>query len=163
MDNVHENISDKLVLADALQEQILTFFLGEEEYGMDILSVIEIRRLEMITPLPIAPKYIEGVVNLRGTVIPIMDLRKRFQITDKKFNTPEVVIVIRHINNDKDRLMGIIVDAVSDVYLLERENVQNIPDVCLPIDESYLLGLLTIQQREIKKMIILLNTEKLFT
>ena len=97
------------------QDQYLTFLLGDEEYGVDILRVQEIRGWDSVTTIPNAPPFIKGVINLRGTIVSILDLRERFGIQSVEYNDLTVVVVLRVKSEDgeKERIMGVVVDAVS--------------------------------------------------
>lgn len=106
-------------------QQFLTFRLGEEEYGVDILSIQEIRGYSTITPLPNLPHYVRGVINLRGVVVPVVDLRLRFdmpQVPPTKFSVVVVVVV-------KGRVAGFVVDSVSDVVDFQESEIQAAPDL----------------------------------
>lgn len=114
------------------KNQYLTFLLGEEEYGVDILRVQEIRGWDSVTTIPNAPPFIKGVINLRGTIVSILDLRERFGIKSVEYNDVTVVIVLRVKADDggKERIMGIVVDAVSEVYSISAEQLKDAPGVC---------------------------------
>ncbi len=143
--------------------QYLTFFMNHEEYGVDILSVVEIRGWEKVTPLPSAPEFIKGVINLRGTIIPIMDLRSLFSIEEKEKTTETVIIVLQHYQENKKKLMGIVVDAVSEVYSILGEEVREAPEIGNSIGREYINGLVNIQEEDQNKMLILLNVETLLS
>lgn len=134
--------------------QFLTFTLGQEEYGIDIMSVREIKAWSDTTRLPNSPKYMLGVMNLRGTIIPIFDLRARFS---GDFTTPHpknVIIVVALAS----RLIGILVDTVSDIVDTSQGEIKPPPSADLNIDERYVNGLISLDQR----MIVLLDIEHLF-
>jgi purine-binding chemotaxis protein CheW len=144
-------------------KQYFTFMLADEEYGFDILSVLEIRGLEHMTSLPSAPHYIKGVVNLRGTIIPAMDLRERFNIVSIPYNRSTVMIVVQITNNEKKRIVGIIVDSVSDVYSINQQEIQPKPEIYENARNEYISGLVTIHQNnEEDKLLIILDVNKLF-
>lgn len=105
-------------------DQYLTFTLGDEEYGIQILKVQEIKGFSPVTPIPNSPAYVRGVMNLRGTIIPVIDLRQRFELPTVEYNRFNVIIVVRV----GARTMGLLVDAVSDVLNIAREDVQPPPD-----------------------------------
>ena len=109
--------------------QYLTFMLDGEEYGVDILRVQEIKGWDTVTALPGMPDYIRGVINLRGTVIPIIDLRLRFGLEEMEYGVTTVVIVLRVETEEKERIMGVVVDAVSDVYNVDEADVKPSPAV----------------------------------
>lgn len=135
--------------------EYLTFRLGEEEYGIDILKVQEIRGYEPPTRIAHAPAFIKGVTNLRGTIVPIVDMRLRFACADAQYNTFTVVIIL----NLHKRVVGIVVDSVSDVLELKPEQMRSAPDVESTIDASCIRGLGAVNER----MLILLDIEKLMS
>ena len=133
--------------------EFLTFRLGEEEYGMDILKVQEIRGYDSITQIANAPEFIKGVVNLRGIIVPIIDMRIKFQLGNVEYNQFTVVVIL----NVADRVMGIVVDGVSDVISLDQEQIRPTPEFGTVIDIEYITGLGTLDDR----MLILIDIEKL--
>ncbi|HEY9397164.1 MAG TPA: chemotaxis protein CheW [Burkholderiales bacterium] len=135
--------------------EFLTFALGTEEYGIDILKVQEIRGYDAVTRIANAPPYIKGVMNLRGTIVPIVDLRIRFNLGEPSYDQFTVVIIL----NLDGRTMGVVVDGVSDVIALTAEQVRPAPDFGATVDTRYLTGLGAIDDR----MLILLDIEKLMT
>ena len=144
--------------ANLSTEQYLTFFLDGEEYGVNILSVQEIRGWEQPTQLPNSPPYVKGVVNLRGTIVPITDLRERFGLVKKEYGPVTVVIVLTFIDEESnEKVVGIIVDAVSDVYDIMPENVKPSPGIDQKLEEAFIKGLVNIDER----MLILLDVNKL--
>lgn len=147
--------SDKIEnLATAgVAREYLTFRLDQEEYGIDILKVQEIRGYEPPTRVADAPEFIKGVVNLRGTIVPIVDMRLKFNCSKAEYNSFTVVIIL----NLRTRIVGIVVDSVSDVMELPQENFRSAPDVDSVIDSGSVLGLGSIGER----MLILLDIERL--
>lgn len=147
--------SDKIEnLATAgVAREYLTFRLDQEEYGIDILKVQEIRGYEPPTRVADAPEFIKGVVNLRGTIVPIVDMRLKFNCSKAEYNSFTVVIIL----NLRTRIVGIVVDSVSDVMELPPENFRSAPDVDSVIDSGSVLGLGSIGER----MLILLDIERL--
>ena len=142
---------------EAGTDQYLTFMLGDEEYGVDILRVQEIRGWDSATAIPNAPDYVLGVVNLRGVVVPIFDLRKRFNQENVEF-TPETVTVVVKVQHEKgERTIGMVVDAVSDVYNITAENINSAPEVGGSVNMEFIKGLATINDA----MIILLDVDEL--
>lgn len=135
--------------------EYLTFRLDQEEYGIDILKVQEIRGYEQPTRIANAPTFIKGVVNLRGTIVPIVDMRLKFNCAQADYNSFTVVIIL----NLRDRVVGIVVDSVSDVMELSAENIRSAPDVESAIDNGCILGLGSVGER----MLILLDIEKLMS
>jgi purine-binding chemotaxis protein CheW len=135
--------------------EYLTFTLGGETYGIEILKVQEIRSYEQATKIANTPDFIKGVINLRGGIVPIVDLRMRFNLSSVEYNDFTVVIVL----NLNKRIIGIVVDSVSDVLALSDAQISPVPDLVASIDTKYLLGLATVEQQ----MLILLNIEQLMT
>ena len=135
--------------------ELLTFTLGIEEYGIDILKVQEIRGYDAVTTIVNAPAFIKGVINLRGIIIPIVDMRIKFQLGNINYDATTVVIIL----NIASRVVGIVVDGVSDVITLKPEQVKPAPEFGSSLDTKYLLGLGTVEER----MIILVDIERLMT
>ncbi len=117
--------------------QFLTFALGGEQYGVEILKVQEIRGYQAITPIPNSPLYIRGVMNLRGTIIPVVDLRAKLAMTEAEYNQFTVIIVV----NVGPKVMGVIVDAVSDVLNIPRTDIQPTPDFGADVDARFINGM----------------------
>jgi purine-binding chemotaxis protein CheW len=135
--------------------EYLTFRLDQEEYGIDILKVQEIRGYESPTRIADAPDFIKGVVNLRGTIVPIVDMRLKFNCRHAEYNSFTVVIVL----NLRQRVAGIVVDSVSDVMELAPDSIRAAPDIESVIDNNCILGLGSVGER----MLILLDIEKLMS
>lgn len=140
-------------------DQYLTFIMAGEEYGVDILCVQEIRGWESATPLPNSPAHIKGVINLRGTIVPIVDLRQCFGLDSIEYTPVTVVIVLKVNTSEGSRIMGIVVDAVSDVYGLSDADMQAAPDLGNAINTEFIRGLVNVNE----KMVILLDIDKLLT
>lgn len=138
---------------NANAREYLTFRLGQEEYGIDILKVQEIRGYEQPTRIANAPEFIKGVVNLRGTIVPIVDMRVRFNCSAIEYNAFTVVIIL----NLRHRVVGIVVDSVSDVMALAADAISPAPDIESAIDSGCILGLGSVGER----MLILLDIERL--
>ena len=154
-----EVLEDETPLAeDVAKEQYLTFIMDEEEYGVDILAVQEIRGWESATPVPNSPGFIKGVINLRGTIVPIMDLRGRFNLTDPEYGPETVVIVLKISTERGSRTMGIIVDAISDVYDVPVDDVKR-TGFGDNQNADFIKGLVTVN----KHMVILLKLDSLLT
>jgi len=132
--------------------EVLVFVLGKEEYGVDILKVQEIRGYEKVTPIPAAPAYLKGVVNLRGIIVPVIDLRIKFGMADPKYDSFTVVIILRLAT----RVIGMVVDGVSDVVALAPSEVKAAPQLGSLVDSSFLAGLATQGDR----MVLLLDIER---
>ena len=134
--------------------EYLSFTLGKEEYGIEILKVQEIRSYEAVTTIANAPEFIKGVVNLRGTIVPIVDMRIKFNLGEVDYTEFTVVIVLNVVG----RVVGMVVDSVSDVISLGSEQIRPAPDFSSStFDTQYITGLGTIDQR----MLILVDIEKL--
>lgn len=137
--------------------QYLTFILAGEEYGVDILRVQEIKGWDKATPIPNTPDYIKGVINLRGTVVPIIDLRRRFSLDSIEYGNTTVIMVLK-VNGEKgERTMGFVVDAVSDVYTVDKSQLKPAPDFGGSVSADFIKGLVTVDS----KMVILLDIDRL--
>lgn len=137
--------------------QYLCFALDNEEYGVEILRVQEIRSWEPISRIPNVPSYEKGVVNLRGSIVPIIDLREKLGIKFTEYTYLTVVVVLQ-INDDKKiRTMGVVVDSVSDVITIDKTKIQDAPDFGTKISNEFIKGLVSINER----MVILLDVDKL--
>jgi purine-binding chemotaxis protein CheW len=143
--------------AVAVTDQYLTFFLAGEEYGVDILRVQEIRGWTTATQIPNMPDFIKGVINLRGTIVPVIDLRRRFNMDAASYSATTVVIVLKVVSDKGDRVMGIVVDAVSDVYNVAADGIKPAPDFGHAISTDFLKGLATVNE----KMVIVLDIDTL--
>ncbi len=137
--------------------QYLTFVLDDEEYGVPILSVRGIQGWEKTTPIPNSPEYIMGIINLRGEIVPIVDLRKRFNLESIPYSTHTVVIVVRVGQDDKQQTVGLVVDAVADVHNIEDDDIHNSPDFGEKASMEFVKGLGLIG----KKMVIILEIDQL--
>lgn len=137
--------------------QYLTFLLAGEEYGIEILRVQEIKGWDSATPIPNTPEHVLGVLNLRGTVVPVIDLRKLFNLESVAYGPTTVVIVVKTLHDDKERTIGLIVDAVADVYRLQSNNIQPPPEMGENISTEFVQGLATVEG----KMLILLAVDEL--
>jgi purine-binding chemotaxis protein CheW len=135
--------------------EFLAFKLGAEEYGMDILRVQEIRSYEQPTRMASAPAFVKGVINLRGVIVPIIDMRIKFDLAQVSYDTFTVVIVL----NIGTQVLGMVVDGVSDVITLTPEQLRPVPEFSSTIGSDHVLAIGSIQER----MLILLDIEKLMT
>lgn len=142
-------MSDTKTTAD----EFLSFTLGDEHYGVDILKVQEIRGYDAVTRLPDAPEYIKGVINLRGTIVPVIDLRLKLRLKEARYDAFTVMIVL----NVEDRVVGIVVDSVSDVIPLSQEQIRPTPEFGASVDTRFISGIGTVDDR----MLILLDIETL--
>lgn len=137
----------------AERQEFLTFTLGKEEYGVEILKVQEIRSYEQVTTIANAPEFIKGVVNLRGIIVPVVDMRIKFNLGKAEYDQFTVVIIL----NVAGRVVGMVVDGVSDVISLGAEQMRPAPDFSSTFDTKYITGLGTLDER----MLILVDIEKL--
>ncbi len=136
-------------------KEFLAFTLGQEEYGIDILRVQEIRGYEPVTRIANAPDFIKGVVNLRGIIVPVVDMRIKFSLGTPTYDQFTVVIIL----NIGGRVMGMVVDSVSDVTTLTPDQVKPAPEMGTTFDSDYLIGLGTLNER----MLILVDIDKLMS
>jgi purine-binding chemotaxis protein CheW len=139
--------------AEAAGNEYLAFTLGQEEYGIDILKVQEIRGYETVTRIASAPDFIKGIVNLRGIIVPVVDMRIKFNLGTPTYDQFTVVIIL----NIGSRVVGMVVDSVSDVTTLQPEQIKPAPGMGSGVDVDYVTGLGTIDAR----MLILIDIEKL--
>lgn len=154
-----ETTTEINVAESDVEQQYLTFIMADEEYGVDILAVQEIRGWEASTLIPNAPPYIKGVINLRGTIVPIMDLRSRFGLENIEYSPVTVVIILKVESDHGERVMGIVVDAVSDVYTISEEETRKTPELTEDNNSVFIKGLVNVNE----KMIILLDVESLLS
>lgn len=139
------------------KDQYLTFIMADEEYGVDILRVHEIKGWDKVTPIPNTPAYVCGVINLRGTIVPIIDLRQRFGLKTIPYGATTVVIMLRVIEEDGERTMGVVVDAVSEVYNVSPEEMKAAPDFGDTVNMEFIHGLASVDD----KMVMLLDIDNL--
>lgn len=143
------------IAGETVGQEFLVFTLGDEEYGIDILKVQEIRGYDQVTRIANTPEFIKGVTNLRGVIVPIIDLRVKFAQLDVEYNENTVVIVL----NLEHRVVGIVVDGVSDVLSLMQEQIRPAPEFAVTMSTEYLTGLGALGER----MLILVDIEKLLS
>ena len=148
-------MEETLKKQDAELLQLVTFSIGEEEFGVDILSVQEIIRMMDITKVPRAPDFVEGVINLRGKVIPIIDLRRRFGLSTRDHDKHTRIIVIE-INN---MIVGFVVDSVSEVLRIPASTVEPPPPVVSGLESEYISGVGKLEDR----LLILLDLDRLLS
>ena len=132
--------------------QYLTFRLAQEEYGVEILKVQEIKGYSAITPIPNTPSYLKGVMNLRGTIVPVVDLRSKFSMDEAEYNQFTVIIVVKV----GAKVMGLIVDAVSDVLNIPKTDIQPTPDFGSEVDARYINGM----AKAGDKLVVLLDIDR---
>lgn len=139
----------------ASRQEYLSFALGQEEYGVHILKVQELRGYETVTRIANAPDFIKGVVNLRGIIVPIIDMRIKFNLGNPGYDQFTVVVIL----NIAGRVVGLVVDSVSDVISLAPEQIKPAPSMGTALDTEYLIGLGTLDER----MVILVDIDKLMS
>lgn len=142
-------------IADPASREFLAFKLGAEEYGIDILKVQEIRGYEAVTRIANAPEFLKGVVNLRGIIVPIVDMRIRFNLGEPGYDQFTVVIIL----NIAGRVVGMVVDSVSDVTTLAPAQIRPAPGMGAAFSTDYLIGLGTLDER----MLILVDIDRLMS
>ena len=135
--------------------QYLTFRLAEEEYGVEILKVQEIKGYTAINAIPNAPPYLKGVMDLRGTIVPVVDLRAKFSMAETSFNQFTVIIVVKV----GARVMGLVVDAVSDVLNIPKPDIQATPDFGAEVDARYINGM----AKAGDKLVVLLDIDRVMS
>jgi purine-binding chemotaxis protein CheW len=138
-------VTESLGAPSLAGRELLVFTLGQEEYGIDILKVQEIRGYDAVTRIAGAPAFIKGVINLRGHIVPIVDLRLKFELGEVEYGPFTVVIILNILN----RTIGIVVDGVSDVIQLTAEQMRPAPDLGATVDTTYILGLAAWEERMI--------------
>lgn len=149
----HPANADAPAADTAAAAQYLTVNLAQEEYAIDILAVREIRGWTPVTRIPQAPSYVLGVLNLRGAIVPVLDLRLRFGLAREEYTATTVTVVVTVAN----RLFGVVVDAVSDVLDVQSDQIRPVPDMGTAVDTEYLKGLTAVEER----MVLLLDVDKL--
>ena len=137
--------------------QFLTFVCAGEEYGVDILCVQEIKGWDGVTRVPYTPDYLLGVMNLRGVIVPVIDLRTRFGVAQRAPDGSTVVIVVRVRSDHGEKTAGIVVDAVSEVYSVSPENIKPTPELGATADRACVQNLASVDE----KMVMLLDIDKL--
>lgn len=144
---------------DEQQGQFLSFTLDGDDYGVDILRVQEIRGWEELRPLPDSPDYVKGVLDLRGTIVPIIDLRIRMKMENVEYHPTTVIIVLTVMDeNGSEHLVGAVVDAVSDVLDIDNNEIKRAPSIAARVSERYIRGMLS---RD-RGMVVLLDVDLLF-
>jgi len=155
-ENIETGLAEEKELKNLVQ--FLSFTLGEEEYGVDILRVQEIRSWEPVSRIPNVPSYEKGVVNLRGAIVPIIDLRERFGLGHLAYSPLTVVVVLQmQTEEGAVRVMGVVVDSVSDVINVDKKTIQDPPNFGTKVSTEFINGLASVDER----MVMLLDVEKL--
>ncbi|RJS95186.1 chemotaxis protein CheW [Salinisphaera sp. Q1T1-3] len=148
-------MTDPIAATEADTREVLVFTLGGEEYAVDILKVQEIRGYSNITRIANVPAFIKGVTNLRGAIVPIVDLRVKFALAEADYTAHTVVIVL----NIGERIVGMVVDSVSDVTSLSSDQIRPAPEFGAQVDTAYLQGLASLEDR----MLILIDADAMMT
>jgi len=141
-----------------IEQQYLTFLMGKDEYGVDILAVQEIHCWVEPRPMPNTPEYIRGVIDWRGTIVPIIDLRTRFKYSEVTYTNTTVVIILKtKLSEQQEGIIGIVVDAVADVYDVKSEDLKKSPSLGSKIDTKFIKGITKIED----SMIIILELSRI--
>ncbi len=140
------------------EEKLLTFSLGSEGYGLSILKVKEIIGMMHITPVPRTPDFVKGVINLRGKIIPVMDLRLKFNMEEKPYNERTCIIVVEINLKNTQRLLGVVVDMVSEVVSITSEEIEPPPQYGTKLDHNFILGMGKIKDR----VVIIIDIDEIF-
>ncbi|MCP4289875.1 MAG: chemotaxis protein CheW [Gammaproteobacteria bacterium] len=148
----HESLVDD-------SNQYLSFSLDCEEYGVDILRVQEIREWQHVRTLPDTPGYVKGVLDLRGIIVPIIDLRSRFNMDNVEYTATTVIIVLVVMTDDKQLMVGVVVDSVSDVLDIPAREIRSAPELGDGINTRYMNGMVTLDER----MVILLDVDRMLS
>ena len=155
MTDLHPNPPPASATPGATAEiELLAFRVGEQEYCVDIMSVREIRGWSRATPLPFSPGHVKGVINLRGTIVPVVDMRIKFGLGEPVYDSFTVMVIL----NVADRVIGMVVDRVSDVVRLSPDDIRTTPEFGSGLDVRYVAGL---AERD-GQMLIVVDIEKLF-
>ncbi len=142
---------------DGVDAQYLSFTLGEEDYGIDILRVREIKGWETVRTLPDMPESIKGVLDLRGVIVPIIDLRTRFNVGNAEYTPTTVTIVLTIKVGDEEQVMGVVVDSVSDVLDISAQDLKAAPNLGTRVNIRFIKGMVTLGER----IVVLLDVDKL--
>ena len=152
-------VMERLDAASVQANEYLTFRLDTEEYGIDILKVQEIRGYDTVTKIAGAPSFIKGVINLRGVIVPIIDLRIKFSLGEAKYDEFTVVIIL----NLAGRIVGAVVDSVSDVLELAPAQIKAVPEFQSMMDADYITGLGSVGDGDEARMLILVDIDRLMS
>jgi purine-binding chemotaxis protein CheW len=136
-----ETVVHETGIAEKLAGKYLTFRLADEEYGLEILKVQEIIQMQAVTRVPRTPEYVRGVINLRGKVIPVVDLRKKFDLDSCEDTDKTCIIVVQILSHESVVTMGIIIDEVKEVLDIKAENIEETPSFGASIDTEFILGI----------------------
>jgi len=158
MDIVQALATDTASVLTSDARQYLTFLLADAEYGVDILRVQEIKGWETVTALPNTPEYVQGVMNLRGAIVPVIDLRQRFRMERLAPGPTTAVVVLKVVHDHGSRIMGVVVDAVSDVHNVTDVELRAAPECGSTVSSACVQGLATVNGQ----MFIILDIDQLF-
>ncbi len=153
----NSGVSSDMSPNEGFDTQYLSFTLGDEDYGVDILRVREIKGWERVRPLPDMPESIKGVLDLRGIIVPIIDLRTRFNIENVEYTPTTVTIVLTVRVDEKEQVMGIVVDSVSDVLDISVQDMKSTPNLGRRVNTRFIKGMVTLGER----IVVLLDVDKL--
>ncbi len=151
------SLSDALSKADADASQYLSFELDQEYYCVDILRVQEILGFTEMTRVPNTPEFVKGVLNLRGAIVPVIDLRSRFELSTADHSKTTVIVVLAVKTSSKEKVVGIIVDAVSDVLNITKQGIKSVPETGTKVQTEFLTGLVSSESR----MVMIMNVDNL--
>jgi purine-binding chemotaxis protein CheW len=158
-ENQEVDLSDASLEIEESGCQYLSFFVGEEEFCVNILSVQEIRAWEHPTFLPNSLSFMKGVLNLRGTIVPVIDLRCRFNFSSVEYSDKTAIIILKNVEDDRERLMGCVVDSVSDVFNLQSDEIRNVPNKSSNVGDRFTEGVMTVNNHPVT----LLNLNQLLS
>lgn len=144
---------------DQRQGKYLVFHLGKEEFGVHVLKVREIMGIQEITSVPQTPAFVKGVINLRGKVIPVIDLRSKFRLDELDYTQRTCIIVLQVVHDNGDMLMGVIVDGVSEVLTIQEAEIEDTPEFGADMKVPYILGMAKVKGR----VKILLDIDQVLT
>ena len=156
--NDMSDITDKII-TEGEGTQFLTFILDNEAYGVEILRVQEIKGWTPVTRIPNTPEYMQGVLNLRGTIVPIVDMRMRFSLEQVEYTPITVIIVLSVKSTNGERVIGLVVDSVSDVIDVDEKDIKATPDFGTTLNTEFINGLATSAEH----MVMLLDVDKLLS
>jgi len=151
---INDNVADKEVQS---HQQFLTFLLGDDIYGVDILRVQEVRGWTKVREIPNTPDYVKGVLDLRGTIVPIIDLRVRLSLEEVEYTAITVVIVLSIKVNDENYVIGIVVDTVSDVLDVIQSDIKKAPNFGTKVETKFIDGMVMAEAG----MVVLMNIDKM--
>ncbi len=159
VDNQEFDLADATLNIEESGCQYLSFFVGEEEFCVNILSVQEIRAWESPTFLPNSLTFMKGVLNLRGTIVPVIDLRCRFDFSSVEYSDKTAIIILKSVEGDKERLMGCVVDSVSDVFNMQKDEIKSVPSKSGNVNGGFTEGVMTVNNQPVT----LLNLNQLLS